>query len=239
MVYNWSKIILSRVLPPTCLLCGAEGGDGLDLCSGCLADLPLNSRACVRCALPLPTTSPPGSQCGGCQRHPPPYHAGIAPLRYEGVLRFLVTGLKFHNHMDHARLLGELLARSLEQVAEEERPGLILPVPLHPARQRERGFNQALEIVRGPARRLGIALDSESCLRRRPTSPQSGLDARERRRNLRGAFVVHRRPAADHVVVFDDVITTGNTVSELARVLKKAGVARVDVWAVARTPNPG
>ncbi len=107
MVYNWSKYVLSRLLPPTCLLCGAAGREGLDLCPGCFSDLPLNSPACVRCALPLPPTSPPGSLCGGCQRRAPAFDAGIAPLRYAGVLRFLVTGLKFHKRTANARLVGE------------------------------------------------------------------------------------------------------------------------------------
>ena len=237
MVYNWLNYTQSSFWPPTCLLCGAAGTAGLDLCPGCLVDLPINGRACVRCALPLPLGAPPGSLCGSCQRRSPPYQTGTAPLKYEGVVQFLVTGLKFHNRMAHARLLGGLLTRSLGELATGERPELILPVPLHPARQRARGFNQALEIVRGPARRLGIALDCECCIRIRPTSPQSGLDAKQRRRNLRGAFKLRKRPAADHVVLFDDVITTGNTVAELARVLKQSGVPRVDVWAVARTPD--
>ncbi len=235
MVYNWAKNILTGLFPPTCLLCGAPGVGGMDLCAGCLADLPFNTQACARCALPLPDKAPHGGLCGTCQRRAPPYDAGLAPLRYEGTVPFLVTGLKFNNRMAHARLLGILFARAMTAIPEDARPGLLVPVPLHPGRQRERGFNQALEIIREPARRAGIALDVGSCRRQRPTSPQSGLDAKQRKSNLRGAFVLRHRPAADHVAVFDDVITTGNTVAELARVLKKAGVRRVDVWAVART----
>jgi ComF family protein len=235
MVNNWLENTLSGLFPPTCLLCGAPGAEGLDLCAGCLADLPQNATACGRCALPLPPSAPPGALCGACQRRAPPHHATLAPLRYEGVVPFLVTGLKFQRRMSHARLLGALLFRALVPLAEQPRPQLILPVPLHPQRHRERGFNQALEIVREPARRLGIPLDTRSCARQRSTRPQSGLDAAARRRNLRGAFVTTRRPSADHVVIFDDVITTGHTVAELARVVRASGVPRVDVWSVART----
>jgi ComF family protein len=146
----------------------------------------------------------------------------------------LVTGLKFHARMNHARLLGELLAQALERI-EDPLPELVVPVPLHPARQRQRGFNQALEIARIPARRLGIRLADDRVLRRLPTSPQSGLDATARRRNIRGAFAVRGDIDARHVALLDDVVTTGSTAAELARALTRAGAMHVDVWAVART----
>lgn len=235
MVYHWSKFIHNTLLPDTCILCGNQGHEGLDLCPGCRRDLPFNSHYCSRCALPLPAAAPPGSLCGPCQRRPSVYDLCIAPFRYEGPLPHLVTGLKFHARMNHARLLGQLLARALQRIPSQPQPQLIIPIPLHPARLRERGFNQALEIARGPARLLGIPLETRSCLRRKTTAPQSGLDLRARRRNLRQAFALSQPPDARHVVLLDDVVTTGNTVSELAKTLKRAGMQRVDVWAVART----
>jgi ComF family protein len=137
--------------------------------------------------------------------------------------------------MAYARLLGALLARWVEAAAPPL-PQLVIPVPLHRQRLRERGFNQALEIARAPARRLGLELGHRYAWRQRATSPQSGLDAAERRRNLRGAFQVRLPPGVTHLAVVDDVVTTGYTVSELTRTLKQAGAHRVDVWAVARTP---
>lgn len=231
-VYNRPVSVL---FPPTCILCGAPGRETLDLCRSCHTDLPRNRHHCRRCALPLPATAPAGSLCGACQRRPPPYDRCIAPFRYEGTLPHLVTGLKFRARMNYARLLGALLTAGLEEAAAEL-PELVIPVPLHPTRQRERGFNQALEIARVPARHFGIPLDTRHCRRQQATAPQSGLEAKERRRNIRGAFAVTGGLTARHLVLLDDVVTTGSTVAELAGMLKRAGVERVDVWAVAKTP---
>jgi ComF family protein len=226
---------ISILYPATCILCGAPGEGEIDLCPGCLADLPLNRHCCPLCALPLPATAPAGGLCGACQRKPPFYKHCIAPLLYQGTLPHLVTGLKFQGRMNYARLLGTLLTTGLEQTVVEL-PELIVPVPLHPARLRERGFNQALEIARIPARHFGLPIDTECCHRQLATAPQSGLEAKERRRNIRGAFSVTPGLEGRHVVLVDDVVTTGSTVAELARTLKRSGVERVDVWAVAKTP---
>lgn len=227
--------LLDRLYPPTCVLCGAPGEAGLDLCPGCRVDLPHNSPACPRCALPLPQGQGGGTLCGPCQRRPPPFAASHAAFRYEDPVPALVAGAKFHARFNLTRLLGQCLAQALlEQGAE--RPGLIIPVPLHRVRLRERGYNQALEIAREVSAALAIPIDGATCVRAWPTSAQVGLDDRERRRNVRGAFAVLGVPAAPHVTLLDDVVTTGSTVAELTRVLRRAGVERVDVWAVARTP---
>ena len=134
-----------------------------------------------------------------------------------------------------ARLLGQLMALALLE-GGARRPDVILPVPLHPRRLRERGYNQALELARPISAALGVRTDTVTCMRAAYTSAQVGLDDRERRRNVRGAFKVVRSPVASHMAILDDVVTTGSTVTELARVLRRAGVQRVDVWAVARTP---
>jgi ComF family protein len=117
-------------------------------------------------------------------------------------------------------------------------PDCFVVVPLHAARLRERGYNQALELGKPLARSLGIRLESGLLQRRRPTAPQTGLDAVRRRRNLRGAFRVAAEASLPaHVAVLDDVMTTGATLRECASVLRRAGVARVDVWALARAPH--
>jgi ComF family protein len=227
--------LLQRIYPPTCVLCGAPGDAGLDLCQGCRADLPHNRHACPRCAIPLPEDQGTGTPCGPCQRHPPPFSASHAAFLYEDALPALIAGMKFRARFNLARLLGQCLASALlEQGAE--RPGLIIPVPLHRRRLRERGYNQALEVAREVSAALAILIDTATCVRTLHTSAQVGLEDRERRRNVRGAFAVLRPPAARHVAILDDVVTTGSTVSELTRVLRAAGVERVDVWAVARTP---
>ena len=223
------------LFPSTCILCGAPGREAADLCSGCLADLPHNRHSCRRCALPLPATASPDRLCGTCQRRLPPYESCIAPFRYQGTLPHLVTGLKFLGRMNYAQLLGNLLTTGLEE-AGTELPELLIPVPLHPDRLRDRGFNQALEIARIPARRFGLPVDTRHCYRRLATAPQSGLEAKARQRNIRGAFAVDEGLEGRHVALLDDVVTTGSTVAELTRTLKWAGVGRVVVWAVAKTP---
>ncbi|WJW75722.1 ComF family protein [Thiohalobacter sp. IOR34] len=233
MVYNWLEALQLRLWVPHCLLCGGPGSDGLDLCSGCRRELPRPAAACPRCATPLPAGT--GDRpCGRCLQAPPAFDAARAALLYRPPVDSLITGLKFATRLAHARLLGELLA---ERLAAEPRPDCILPVPLHPARQRQRGFNQAIEIARFSARRLGLPLELDSCRRLRATLPQSGLSSGDRRRNLRGAFGLQRPPAGRHIAILDDVMTTGSTADALARVLKAAGAERVELWVCARTPG--
>lgn len=220
--------------PPTCLLCGAPGHGSRDLCAGCAADLPLNSHCCPRCALPL-EGAPAGALCGQCARRPPEFDRCIATLRYEGPVPYLVSALKFHGGLNAARVLGELMADHLAADVDP-RPEILIPVPLHRARLAHRGYNQALEIARAPARRLGIRIDTEHCTRTGATAPQSGLDEHARRRNVRGAFDVRTPLSWRRIAILDDVVTTGSTVSELTRVLRRGGAEHVQVWAAARTP---
>lgn len=233
-VYNWLNTALNGLYPPTCLLCGTTGHAGRDLCAGCHADLPFNRDCCSRCALPLPADRPRPSLCGACQKKPPLYQVCHAAFRYEGQVPQLVAGLKFHGRLSCGRLLGQYLAQALQE-RQAERPELILPVPLHRTRLQDRGYNQAVEIAREVGHALRIPVDPARCVRKLATPPQTGLEQRERRRNLRGAFDLSRPVRAGHVAVLDDVVTTGSTVTELTRLLKRAGVGRIDVWAVART----
>lgn len=237
---------LNALFPPTCVLCGAPGDAGLDLCAGCRADLPINTPACPRCAKRLPASlidpsgvqqalhRPAAMRCGACRDQPPPYLRSHAALRYEGPVQHLIADLKFRGRLDLLRLLGHLLAQSIA-ASGQDRPDLILPVPLHPKRLRERGFNQSWELARILGRTLGIAIDDHACRRTRDTAHQLGLEREQRLRNLDGAFAATRALDGQHIVVLDDVVTTGSTVSEIAQVLLSAGCARVDVWAVART----
>ena len=233
MVNKWIKNIQKLAYPAVCTLCGAEGHDGLDLCCGCLDDLPFNRHACQRCALPLPDVVPKGSLCGQCQKQPPKFDRCYAPLRYAYPLDHLVSGLKFRSKLAHGNLLSRLVADHLMQ-QQCELPELIIPVPLHASRQRERGFNQALELARPLGKWFGLPIENSHVIRNRATSPQMGLDKQARRKNIRGAFELKRKLTARHVAIVDDVVTTGNTVNELATLLRRGGVERVDVWAVAR-----
>lgn len=227
--------VIAALFPPTCVLCGAPGARGLDLCAGCDADLPRNRHACVHCASPFVVPMPPGTRCGRCQKVAPPFDRCIAAFRYEAAVPSLVSGAKFHGQLNRLRLLGYCLAETIS-AQQVRRPDALIPVPLHPRRLRERGYNQALEIARVLSRELVLPVNSHSCARIAYTPHQSGLAAGIRRRNLRGAFVAPASLHGEHLVIIDDVVTTGSTVTELSRVLLRAGARQVDVWTVARTP---
>ncbi|MCG6941097.1 MAG: ComF family protein [Thiohalocapsa sp.] len=241
MPTHWTRAAADLIFPPTCILCGAPGDDGLDLCAGCRAELPATGVACVRCALPLPEAvlaaghGEEGPLCGPCRRKPPPFARAHAAFRYEQPLPALVGGLKFRGRLNTLRLMGLLLGESLAH-AGGERPAGIVPVPLHPRRLRQRGYDQALELARVVGRALELPVLARCCERTRSTPPQAALEAKARKQNLRGAFRATADLTGAHVAVLDDVVTTGSTVAEVARVLLRAGAGRVDVWCVARTP---
>jgi ComF family protein len=227
--------LVSTVFPPTCVLCGAPGDQGRDLCAGCAADLPRNLSACMRCALPFEICMPAQTLCGRCQKREPPFERCIAAFRYESAIPRLIVGAKFSRHFNVIRLLGQCLAETVREQGERL-PEVLIPVPLHATRLRQRGYNQALEIARAVGRELRLPLDIRCCARIMATPPQTGLGEGARRRNIRGAFAVTAPLTASHLAILDDVVTTGTTVAELSRVLHRAGASRVDVWAVARTP---
>ncbi|WP_295441993.1 ComF family protein [uncultured Thiodictyon sp.] len=227
--------LIGRLFPPTCLLCGAPGAHGRDLCAGCAAELPHNRLACPLCALPFDMALPAGSVCGACQRRPPPFARALAALRYETPIPTLVGAAKFRGRLNHARLLGQLLADAARALPAPW-PQVLVPVPLHPTRLVGRGYNQSLEIARVVGRALDLPVDGTCCRRVLATPPQAGLDEPARRRNIRGAFAALAPLPWQQVAILDDVVTTGSTVSELTRVLRRAGARRVEVWAVARTP---
>jgi ComF family protein len=226
--------LLAALMPPRCLLCKGAGMPGRDLCAGCLADLPRNTSCCARCALPLPN---PAERCGLCIKREPPFAAAWAPFRYAHPLDLLEARFKFHRDLAAGRLLAGLMAEAAQQQLAGRLPDCLLCVPLHRDRLRQRGYNQALELAKPLARALGMPLDADALIRTRSTSAQTGLDAKARRRNLHDAFAVET--GADlpaHVAILDDVMTTGTTLRECARVLLRSGVERVEVWALARAP---
>jgi ComF family protein len=226
---------LARALwPSLCILCRQRGQQELDLCSACEKDLPWNESACRVCALPLPEGSASAQVCGACSHRPPPFERSIAPLRYAYPVDHLIHGLKFRRKLACGRVLGELLARYVLAHCSDGLPEIILPIPLAARRYRERGYNQACELGLPLTRLVGVPMRADLLVRQRETLEQLTLDRQQRRRNVRDAFAVVGSLPARHVAILDDVVTTGSTVTELARVLRRAGAERVDVWAVAR-----
>lgn len=217
----------NALLPQDCFLCAAPSGNCL-LCPSCVAGLPhLAPERCPSCALPTPGAS----ICGACLTQAPHFDATLAVFRYEFPVDRLIQSLKYVHRLASADFLG----RTLAQLPTPLRPDLILPVPLAPARLAARGFNQALELARPLARALGAPLEISHIHRRRDTAPQASLPWKERRQNIRHAFECDIDLTGKTVLVVDDVMTTGTTLDELARVLKAHGAARVENRVLART----
>lgn len=236
----WLQKTAAWLLPNACLLCLQKITDSAaKLCANCQANLPWQPMACRMCAYPLTVNTVDvinPSVCGQCLQNPPPFEFTYSALQYEKPVDHWVLGLKFSRQLVCAKLLADLLLLRLPyQTDSPDKPELIIPMPLHPQRLRERGYNQALEIARPLAKKLRIPLALKVCQRVIATAPQASIPAEERRKNVKQAFQVSPDLKARHVAIVDDVVTTGSTVTELTRALREAGVKRVDVWCCART----
>ena len=227
---RFGRYLGALLLPMDCLLCGGDA-DSL-LCAPCCASLPrLPAQLCPICALPTPGAA----ICGACQVQPPHFDATLATFRYAFPVDRLVQTLKYQ----HRLALATWFAEAMLALPPAGRHDLLLPLPLAPKRLGERGFNQALEIARPLARALALPLALDVCIRRFEAAPQASLPWRARQRNVRGAFETQRDLSGKSVLVIDDVMTTGASLNELARSLKKLGATRVDNWVLARTLKGG
>lgn len=235
MLYNWLK---KKLVSRHCLLCLSPTNSKYLLCSPCEQDLSRNTKYCIVCALPFSgsQTTKHALTCGKCQTKPPHYATSVIPYLYAPPIKQLISQLKFHGNLTYAPLLAHTFIQSINH-RKNTLPDCIIPIPLHKTRLRERGFNQAIELARIISKQLNIKLDYSLCHRKKPTPFQSGLSAKQRQLNLKNAFSITKEHNYKHVAIFDDVVTTGTTVNELAKQLKLSGVETVEVWAIARTEN--
>lgn len=226
---------LCRYIPSQCTLCEYPIGFYDSLCHVCETQLIPLKDPCRYCGLPL-STHQPDKPCTA-DRY---IHALVPACIYAPPASYLVHRLKYQRDLSCARVLGERMAQQVMRHLRDNpyRPDCLIPIPLFHRRQRERGFNQAAEIARVLSRRLGLPVDHTLCSRVKKTQGQTDLTFRQRRINMRGAFAVKHSHHYRHVALIDDVVTTRATVSELAKVLRRAGVQRVDVWCAARTNAP-
>lgn len=201
------------------------------VCRDCVASLPwyLDPR-CPQCALPNPL----GALCGSCLQSPPAFDRTLTAFRYAYPLDRLLQQFKYHQQLAWGALLMQLM------LAEQSfdiglKPDILIPMPMHPARLQQRGFHHASMLASHLQQQTGLTVDGMSCVRLLDTPTQAGLDLKTRTRNLRGAFACHRQWQGQHLMVVDDVMTTGASMHALASVLKKAGAGSVTALVVART----
>jgi ComF family protein len=215
-----------KLLAQDCLLCGADSAAAI-LCPACALDLKrLPAPRCPQCALPTPL----GELCGRCLSQPPYYDATRAVFVYEFPVDKLIQSFKYA----HRLALGTYFGQQLAALAKDCAADLLLPLPLHPQRLRERGFNQSLELARPISQACGWPIQAQLCSRTRDTPAQAGLPWRERRKNVRGAFHCNADLSGQRIALVDDVMTTGASLNECARTLKLHGAAQVTLLVVAR-----
>ena len=237
------KSLIDLIYPPRCPICRDflhQGNDqhAFGFCKTCFEGFTeITSPVCPTCGRPFVTTEGEDHHCEECLRTRPFYDIARAPYLYDGPLMSAIHAFKYSGKSHLAHPLGVLLSSFSKPWLEAMTDLLVMPVPLHPKRLRERGFNQSLLLARHVASGLAFELDFLSLRRVRYTKPQTGLKSDERRKNVQGAFKVVDRSAVKKrsIVLVDDVATTGNTLNDCARALKRAGAPEVYGLVLART----
>jgi ComF family protein len=233
---RWGVSILDVVLPPRCLACGTGVTAAGTLCAECWRTITfLGAPCCACCGLPFDFAIGEATLCGSCARSPPPFARARAAFRYDENSRRLVLAFKHGDRLHLAPPFGAWMRRAgAELMAEAD---LLVPVPLHWTRLFARRHNQAAILAHAIRAAGGPAVGADVLLRRRRTPPQGKRNAAARERNVRGAFAVKpgRDVSGKHIVLIDDVFTTGATVGECAKALRRAGARQVDVLTLART----
>lgn len=229
-----AKTFTELVFPPHCAACGTRLAGYDNLCTRCLAEIKnITSPLCTICGAPFISKTGIDHVCGKCLKNPPFFTRARSVFIYNGPIRSLIKKMKFHDDRYALKTICEITAKNLTNTVYPN-PGLLVPVPLHISRLRQRGFNQALEI----AKRLfdGLPIDISLLVRHKKTHPQTGLNEEKRRNNVEDAFYVTSRlkKTYDTVTIIDDIFTTGSTVNACAKALKKAGFERVEVFTIAR-----
>ena len=230
------------LLPPSCFSCGGEVSAHNEMCGSCWRSLNfITAPLCELCGFLFAHGLSAGSSlCGGCMRHTPNFDLARSVLSYNDASRRLVLGLKYGDRSEGMRTYAKWLAGTAGSAVNGA--DAVVPVPLHPLRLFRRRYNQAGLIARALARELGCRFDTGSLYRKKSTPSQAGLSRSKRFKNVRAAFAVRKGSkdaiSGSHLVLVDDVMTTGATVETCARVLKRAGAARVSVLTLTRVAGP-
>lgn len=216
-------------LPSLCVLCHHYHHQSLAVCEACVGLFAQIGPACRYCALPLPDDK--FLVCGVCALEKPIVDTTITAYLFEEPLRILLHEFKYQEALYLGGFLAKLMLDALPNRTIETQ--CLVPVPLHPTRMRQRGFNHAAELAKCLAKKLKIPCELNLCKKIIHTAPQASLNKKQRKRNLSGVFL-SKVTNYRHITLIDDLLTTGSTANELARAFKQQGVARVDLWCCAR-----
>ncbi len=231
--------IIDLIFPPRCPICRRlmESSHPSRLCPQCQEEIKfIGGPLCTLCGLPFATDEGEDHLCGNCLTEKRYFTTARAVGIYQGALRKAIPRFKYRMNSPLAKALGNILATNCQRFLDLSAYDLLIPIPLHKSRLRERGFNQALVLAREIEKRFPLPLDYLNLQRIRDTQPQINLKEKERRKNVRGAFGLREKQKVKgkRILLIDDVYTTGATVNECSRVLRKGGAKRVDILTLAR-----
>jgi len=243
MINNWLKnshlsnlkLVSAKFLGSNCFLCTASLAKNHGLCEACLNDLPwLPDSSCPQCGL-----NSGGQICGNCISSPPDFDVTHAVFLYDYPVDAMIQRYKYGDILSLSQTFGQLMSEKIDVTNTSNPIDLIIPMPMHTKRLKERGFNQALEIAKVLNQYLTLKsarkLDYKSVIRQTLTPPQASLPLKDRVKNIKGAFKVNTNLSGKRIAIVDDVMTTGASLNELAKTLKQAGATHVECWVIART----
>lgn len=225
LAHQWRRLY-SNLLPIPCLVCGLPSNNSV-ICSGCTADLPRPMAACKRCAMPLSLDT----VCGSCLNQPLKHDLSYSPFLYQGVMTRLISQFKYHGQFS----LNEFFATQfIDYRGQQQLPQALIPVPLHPKRLRQRGYNQSHLFAKALSQQLDINI-LHPIIRHQFTQSQTGLSFKQRKQNVKNAFRLIEPTLPTHVALIDDVLTSGQTANAITDLLRKSGVKTLELWTIART----
>lgn len=230
---KFKQFLSKSLLKQHCLLCASHHGGEQGVCEACLVSLPWhNAPQCPQCGLHTHNNT----ICGHCLNSPPDFNATHTLFTYDFPIDRLLQHYKYNDSLHLANTFATMLYdNKLSALTSTAKIDLIIPMPMHNTRLKERGFNQALEIARLLSKNMRIKLDFTSCRRSKHTPPQASLPLKARIKNIRGVFHCQQNLQGLSIAIVDDVMTTGASLNELAKTLKQAGAVHVECWAIART----
>lgn len=224
---SFFRQLYSNLLPIPCRLCGEHSQQHV-LCPACIADLPFLGNACPRCAMPTPQSQ----LCGQCISSPLEQDISFSLFSYSEPIDRLIADFKYHDKLYLSALFASLMA---DKLLKKTLPQCLVPIPLHPKRLRQRGYNQSLELAKSLSKHLSIPVTNNLLSRSKNTVPQASLPFKQRKNNIKQAFKLTNSNIPSHIAIIDDVLTTGHTANAAVMLLRKAGVETIEVWTIART----